>query len=75
MKKYFAALVVLIVLCLQVTYSQPSARTLTRKESFFGLHFDFHASEADTLIGNTVTEEMVDSLLRIVKPVFIQVDC
>lgn len=73
MKKYFPALMLLIIHFPQV-YSQPSVRTLTRKESFFGLHFDFHASADDTLIGNTVTEGMVDSLLRAVKPDFIQVD-
>ena len=75
MRKYFPALLLIIILFPQVIYAQPSARTLTRKESFFGLHFDFHASAADTLIGNTLTEAMVDSLLRIVKPDFIQVDC
>lgn len=75
MRKFFSVLLLLLVHWTQAIYSQPSARTLSRKESFFGLHFDFHASAADTLIGNTVTEAMVDSLIRIVKPDFIQVDC
>jgi hypothetical protein len=48
---------------------------LRRAESFFGLHFDFHASKDDTLVGKTLTEGMIDSLLIAVKPDFIQVDC
>lgn len=48
---------------------------LRRSESFFGLHFDFHAGLEDTLIGKTLTEKMIDSLLTKVKPDFIQVDC
>jgi hypothetical protein len=48
---------------------------LRRSESFFGLHFDFHAVLEDTLIGKTLTDSMIDSLLVKVKPDFIQVDC
>lgn len=50
-------------------------QTLRRSDSFFGLHFDFHASETDSFIGKTFTPEMVDSLLTLVKPDYIQVDC
>ena len=48
---------------------------LRRSASFFGLHFDFHASSTDSLIGQTFTPEMVDSLLTLVTPDYIQVDC
>ncbi|AQG80935.1 hypothetical protein [Spirosoma montaniterrae] len=54
--------------------AQSPKQPLRRADSFFGLHFDFHADMADTLIGKTLTEGMVDSLLRLVKPDFIQVD-
>jgi hypothetical protein len=74
-RNYILGLSVLFILFHGAVYSQHTKHTLTRKESFFGLHFDFHASSADSLIGNTLTEEMVDSLLRAVKPDFIQVDC
>lgn len=47
---------------------------LRRADSFFGLHFDFHAGMGDTEIGKTLTEGMIDSMLRAVKPDFIQVD-
>jgi hypothetical protein len=45
------------------------------KPRFAGLHFDFHAMLKDTTIGKTFTYSMIDSLLTIVKPDFIQVDC
>jgi len=48
---------------------------LRRANSFVGLHFDFHASIDDTHIGQTVTEAMIDSLLKKAKPDFIQMDC
>ncbi|MBO0932918.1 hypothetical protein [Fibrella aquatilis] len=52
----------------------PHQVPLRRADSFFGLHFDFHAALTDTLIGKTLTDGMIDSLLRLVKPDFIQVD-
>lgn len=65
-----------LLLCFLITFSL--AQTLhrkTRAESFFGLHLDFHANENDSLIGQTLTEGMIDTLLDEVKPDFIQVDC
>jgi len=50
-------------------------KTLRRSESFFGLHFDFHATKNDSTIGKTFTAEMIDSMLTMVKPDYIQVDC
>ena len=52
-----------------------SAAQKNREESFFGLHFDFHASYEDSLIGKNLSKEMVDSLLEMAKPDYIQVDC
>ncbi len=57
-----------------------SKTTLAQKEpprrasAALGLHFDFHAGMKDTLIGRSLTEGMVDSLLTRVKPDFIQID-
>ena len=58
-----------------VTLAQSQPRQLKRSESFFGFHFDFHATAADTEIGKTLTSGMIDSLLTMTKPDFIQVDC
>jgi len=52
-----------------------NAQILKRADSFFGIHFDFHATENNKEIGKTFTAEMIDSFLTIVKPDFVQVDC
>lgn len=72
----------LLIMALAFTAIDSNAQTtLTpaekrqRKERYAGLHFDFHAQQQDTLIGETFTYTMADSLLSITKPDFIQVDC
>ena len=60
------------VVCLSTLLN---AQPLKRADSFFGIHFDFHASIDDKEIGKTYTAEMIDSFLTIVKPDFVQVDC
>ncbi len=44
-------------------------------ERFAGLHLDFHATLQDSGIGKHFTAELIDSMLRITRPDFIQVDC
>jgi len=48
---------------------------LRRADCFFGIHFDLHASEDITDAGKTLTPEMVDTFLTLVRPDFIQIDC
>jgi hypothetical protein len=50
-------------------------RCLKRSESFFGLHFDFHAAEDCKEIGKNTTPEMVQTIIDMVHPDFIQIDC
>ncbi|MDQ6812296.1 MAG: hypothetical protein M3040_00940 [Bacteroidota bacterium] len=45
-----------------------------RANSFFGVHFDFHATSNDKNIGLSLTPAMVTSFLTQVRPDFIQVD-
>jgi hypothetical protein len=61
--------------CLKIWSQVEYPSMLERKDCFFGLHFDLHAQEEMNQLGLTLTEGMVDSLLRRVKPDFIQVDC
>jgi hypothetical protein len=63
----------LLVLSGYFTYvcSQPKRRS----DSFFGIHFDFHATMENKEIGKTFDAATVDSFLTIVKPDFVQVDC
>ena len=46
-----------------------------RKESFWGLHFDFHAKPTDVSIGKALKEEEIREICRELKPDFIQIDC
>lgn len=63
-----------LVLINSVSIAQSTKKPLRRADSFFGLHFDFHATRSDLAIGQTLTEGMIDTLLNRVKPDFIQVD-
>lgn len=48
---------------------------ISRKDAFFGIHFDLHASEHDVELGADVTETMIARLLKRVKPDYVQQDC
>jgi len=54
--------------------SKYPART-RRADSFLGIHFDFHARPADTNIGANTTAEMVNKIIDIVHPDYLQIDC
>lgn len=49
-------------------------RRLKRSESFFGLHFDFHAGDDCTEIGKNTSREMVERIIDAARPDYIQVD-
>ena len=42
---------------------------------FLGIHFDFHAVETDSNIGEATTEDMIEKMLEMVRPDFVQCDC
>lgn len=46
-----------------------------RKDSFWGLHFDFHANCNDLEQGKTLCEEEIREICTLLKPDFIQIDC
>ena len=46
-----------------------------RSESFFGIHYDFHANPNDPIQGTTLKEEDIREICREIKPDFIQIDC
>ncbi len=48
---------------------------LRRADSFLGVHFDFHAQATDQQIGRHTTPEMVQAIIDMIQPDFIQVDC
>lgn len=48
---------------------------LAREDSFFGIHFDFHAGPDCDSIGVHTDEGMVRSVIDLVHPDYIQIDC
>ena len=47
----------------------------SRKEAFFGLHFDLHPGKNDTELGAHITEDMIAGLMEKVQPDYVQYDC
>ena len=48
---------------------------LKRADSFLGIHFDFHAGPDCTEIGKNTTPEMINTIIDLVKPDYLQTDC
>ncbi|MDR3253326.1 MAG: hypothetical protein LBT35_07180 [Tannerella sp.] len=48
---------------------------LRRDQSFIGIHFDFHAGDDCNEIGKNTTPEMVQSIIDMVHPDYLQIDC
>jgi len=70
---------VICISCVENESATTSKKTikepLRREDSFFGLHFDFHAGYYDNKIGETLSYELLDSMLSMVKPDYVQIDC
>lgn len=48
---------------------------LKRADSFLGIHFDFHAGEDCKEVGKNTTPEMVEQIIDLVQPDYVQTDC
>ena len=57
------------------TASGPNPQRLKRAESFLGVHFDFHAGPDCTEIGKNTTREMIENVIDLVHPDYLQIDC
>jgi hypothetical protein len=74
----FLILFMIFSLLISVGFAQnnrSNSKNLKRAESFFGIHFDFHAGQDCKEIGKNVSEEAITDILELVKPDFIQIDC
>lgn len=67
-------LFVFCLLSVNFLYGQSRNAILKRKDCFFGLHFDFHATMNDNLIGSNLNETATTNFLQAIDPDFIQVD-
>jgi hypothetical protein len=63
-----------ILILISFSVFAQNGRKLLRSESFWGLHFDRHSEKNDDHLGASLTGEMIDSMLRIARPDYIQVD-
>jgi len=52
-----------------------TAKRLRRSDSFLGVHFDFHANEDSTKVGEGVDAAMIEAIIAKVKPDYLQCDC
>lgn len=50
-------------------------RRIKRADSYFGLHFDFHAGMDCTEIGKNTTRLMIENVIGQTQPDYIQIDC
>ncbi|MCZ2152359.1 MAG: hypothetical protein LC114_00420 [Bryobacterales bacterium] len=71
-RRTFSTLLAVATLSRGRAVGQPAR--LRRADSFFGLHFDLHPNETDTVLGRDVTETMVEKLVSTVRPDYIQYD-
>ncbi len=53
----------------------PRARDNWHAKTFFGLHYDLHASRTDTELGRETTYEQIRAELEKARPDFVQYDC
>ncbi len=67
--------ILLIFSLFSFSQSRQDPPRLKRADSFFGIHFDFHAGADCNEIGKTVDEAMIENIVTLAKPDFIQVDC
>lgn len=78
-----SALAIMIILAIAGCAVQPEEpekhfkheSKLRRSESYWGLHFDRHVEPGDKNLGATLAESMLDSIIVMARPDFIQVDC
>lgn len=70
------ALVAVVVLAGAATAADPAPpKRLARADSFLGIHFDFHAGPDCKEVGKNTTRAMVENIIDLVHPDYLQIDC
>ena len=73
--KRIHVLILISVFYLGVTLQAQEPQRLRRDQSFFGIHFDFHAGSDCNEVGKNTTPAMVQTIIDKVQPDYIQIDC
>ena len=69
------SLAILLTLSASPAPAGEMPRRLPRADSFLGIHYDFHAGKDCTEIGKNTTREMIENIIKQVRPDYIQIDC
>jgi hypothetical protein len=72
--KVSAGAISILACFISIGCSGQTSHVKRRADSFFGVHFDFHAQKSDNRIGGTLTPLMVNTFLNQVKVDYLQVD-
>jgi hypothetical protein len=68
-----------LLLCLAPATVFPADATvparLKRADSFLGIHFDFHAGPDCLEVGKNTTPAMIERIIDLVRPDYLQIDC
>ena len=75
MKKVYLLILLVVVSSMDVMSQQKEPERLRRDQSFFGIHFDFHAGDDCKEIGKNTTPEMLHAIIDMVQPDYVQTDC
>lgn len=73
--KRIHVLILISVFYLGVMLQAQEPQRLRRDQSFFGIHFDFHAGSDCNEVGKNTTPAMVQTIIDKVQPDYIQIDC
>ena len=84
--KFLALVIVTLGLAGEASHSAQAAgqapfdnsrypKRLKRADSFLGIHFDFHAGTDCKEIGKNTTPAMVENIINLVHPDYLQIDC
>ena len=73
LRRLLAATLVPLATLAAVAADQPAR--LRRADSFLGIHFDFHAGPDCTEVGKNTTPAMIERIIDLVHPDYLQIDC
>ena len=75
MKKVFLLSLLAVVSCTEPSRQTNEPERLRRDQSFLGIHFDFHAGSDCNEVGKNTTPEMINAIIDMVHPDYVQIDC
>ena len=75
MKKVYLLILLVFASGMEMFSRADEPVRLRRNRSFFGIHFDFHAGSDCNEVGKNTTPEMINAIIDMVQPDYVQTDC